>query len=252
MISEPFAAGTSFFHRMEPRIRIVCALVYSIAVAVCVSFPPVVLALLFSVLMTGAARLNPGLLFRRIAVVNIFILFFWLVLPFTYDGDPLFRVAGLAVTRQGVAFAALLTLKSNAIILGLVALVATMSFVTMGHALGRLGLPDKLVNLLLMTYRYIFVIEAEYGRIVRAVKIRGFVPRTSLHAYKTYAYIVGMLFVKASERAERVYGAMQCRGFKGKFYTLSRLPFSRGSWVFAGVMGGMIVCIACLEICGNG
>jgi len=252
MISEPFAAGTSFFHRMEPRIRIVCAMVYSIAVAVCVSFPPVFFALLFSVLMTGAARLNPGLLFRRIAVVNIFILFFWLVLPFTHGGDPLFQLAGLTVTRQGVAFASLLTLKSNAIILGMVALVATMSFVTMGHALDRLGLPDKLVNLLLMTCRYIFVIETEYGRIIRAVKIRGFVPRTSLHAYKTYAYIVGMLFVKASERAERVYGAMRCRGFKGKFYTLSRLPFSRGSWVFAGVMGVIIVCIALLEIYGNG
>ncbi len=40
---------------------------------------------------------------------------------------------------------------------------------------------------------------------MRAIKIRGFVRGTSLHCYKTCAYLIGMLFVRASARAERVY-----------------------------------------------
>ena len=61
--------------------------------------------------------------------------------------------------REGVALAAQITLKSNAIVIAFMALVATMPFATAGHALHRLGVPDKIVHLLLMTYRYIFVLE---------------------------------------------------------------------------------------------
>lgn len=252
MISEPFATGTSLFHRVDPRIRIICAVFYAVTVALCFSFDALLPALVFSTAMVCMARLNPRILLRRIAVMNLFILFFWLILPFTHEGVPVFQVAGLTATRQGVALAAVLTLKSNAILLSLIVLVSTIPLATLGHALEKLYLPGKLVNLLLLTYRYMFVLEQEYDRLVRAVKIRGFFPRTSLHTYKTYAYIVGMLFVKASERAERVYGAMRCRGFKGKFYTLARFRFSRISWVFGGLMGMMIIGIGFLELYGNG
>ncbi|MFZ5564634.1 MAG: cobalt ECF transporter T component CbiQ [Thermodesulfobacteriota bacterium] len=252
MISEPFATGTSFLHRIDPRIRVVCATFYAVTVALCFSLEALVTALVFSAALLYLARLDTRILARRIIMVNLFILFFWLVLPLTHDGPPLFRVAGLTFTRQGVVLAAMLTVKSNAILFSLIALVSTIPLSVLGHALERLHLPVKLVNLLLLTCRYMFVLEHEYDRIVRAVKIRGFVPQTSLHTYKTYAYIVGMLFVKASERADRVYGAMRCRGFTGRFHTLARYRLSRGSCVFAGLMVILTIGIGFLERYGNG
>jgi cobalt/nickel transport system permease protein len=78
--------------------------------------------------------------------------------------------------------------------------------------------------MLLITYRYLFVIEQEYQRLVRAMKIRNFHPKTNLHSYRTYAYLVGMLFVRASERARRVHSAMICRGFHGRFISLRSFP----------------------------
>jgi cobalt/nickel transport system permease protein len=77
-----------------------------------------------------------------------------------------------------------------------------------------------------MTYRYIAVIQTEYHRLLRAAKFRGFVPGTNIHSYRTYAYLAGMLFVRASRRASRVYDAMRCRGFNGEFHTLD--TFSPG------------------------
>ena len=113
-----------------------------------------------------------------------------------------------------------------------------MPLATLGYALNRLRVPDKIVHLLLMTYRYVFVLEQEYQRLMRAVKIRGFQPATNLHTYRTYAYVVGMLFVRAAERAERVQQAMLCRGFKRKFYCLQEFKADRGGHLLRRGHGG--------------
>jgi cobalt/nickel transport system permease protein len=107
--------------------------------------------------------------------------------------------------------------------------------------------PSKIIFLLLLTYRYIFVIDEEYKRLARSAKIRGFRPGTNLHTYKTYAYFVGMLFVRASTRAERVHQAMLCRGFRGRFHCLGEFSFSRMDWIFSLIMGGVITGLGYFE-----
>jgi cobalt/nickel transport system permease protein len=99
-----------------------------------------------------------------------------------------------------------------------------------------------------MSYRYLFVIEQEYQRLLRAVKIRGFVPRTSMHTYRTYAHIIGMLFVRAAARADRVYHAMLCRGFKGQFFCLQDFRVDRQGWLFSTAMSVIIIGLIFLEV----
>lgn len=82
--------------------------------------------------------------------------------------------------------AAQITLKSNAILLIIMALVTTMNLSVLVHALNWLRMPDKIVHLLLMTHRYVFLIEQEYRRLMRAARLRGFRPGTNLHTYKKF------------------------------------------------------------------
>ncbi len=98
-----------------------------------------------------------------------------------------------------------------------------------------------------MTYRYLFVIDQEYQRLIRAVQIRGFRPGTNLHTYRTYAYIVGMLLVRSAVRADQVYKAMLCRGFKRKFYCLHEFKAGPNQWLFAAAMGGVMLALIYLE-----
>jgi cobalt/nickel transport system permease protein len=170
------------------------------------------------------------------------------VIPFTFPGQALFRIGPFGAAREGIELAAQITLKSNAIVLAFMAMVATMSIAASGHALHRLQVPAKIVHLLLMTYRYIFVLEQEYLRLARAACIRGFQPSTNLHTYRTYAYLVGMLFVRAIERAERVRWAMLCRGFKGKFYCLQEFKIDSGSLFFLLIMTAATLGIIALEL----
>lgn len=162
-----------------------------------------------------------------------------LVVPTTYSGDPMARSSPLTISRSGVQLCTQITLKAIAILLAFTALLATMSTSVLGHSLHKLGLPSKLVHLLLLAYRYIFVIEQEYQRLFRAAKIRNFHPATNMHTFRTYAYMVGMLFVRASERAGRVHQAMKCRGFQGRFFTLAKYR----STAWNGVLGCIVTLV---------
>ncbi|MDX1709088.1 MAG: energy-coupling factor transporter transmembrane component T, partial [Desulfobacterales bacterium] len=138
MISEPFATGNSFIHRLDPRIRVGLAILYTFVVALSYRFSVLVIALLISFALVIISRVSRSDVFKRIIWVNAFIFLLWLLLPLTFQGDVLTRIGPLAFYRPGVVLAAQITLKSNAILLAFIALVATMSFATLGHALYRL------------------------------------------------------------------------------------------------------------------
>jgi len=247
MINEPFAAGTSIVHQIDPRIRVVTALLYSLVVAVATQFTALLFALGLALILVGLAQIPLRRLFKRFIGVNSFILLLWVVVPLTFEGRALLHIGPLAVTAPGVILCAQITLKSNAILLALIALVATMSTATLGHSLNQLCVSGKIVHLFLTAYRYVFVLEEEYLRLLRALRIRAFKPKTSLHTYRTYAYLLGMIFVRAAARAERVYQAMQCRGFKGRFYCLQSFAATPWNWVFGSVVTVMILIVAFLN-----
>ena len=220
MIRESLAEGHSWMHGIDPRLRVVGAGAFAVVVAVSYDFTVLFTALLLSLFMALSARLNIREVVRRLLAPVIFLLLLWAVLPWSYEGDALTAIGPVVITRPGVTLCAQISLKTVSLMLAFMALVATMTVDTLGHTLNRLRLPDKMVHMLLITYRYLFVIEQEYQRLVRAMKIRNFHPKTNLHSYRTYAYLVGMLFVRASERARRVHLAMICRGFNGRFVSL--------------------------------
>ncbi|MBW1679214.1 MAG: cobalt ECF transporter T component CbiQ, partial [Deltaproteobacteria bacterium] len=72
-------------------------------------------------------------------------------------------------------------------------------------------------------------------KLANAMKIRCFHPRTDIHTYKTYAYLLGMLLIKSYDRSERVHQAMICRGFKGEFWMLDHFSLKKPD-VIAGVL----------------
>src|SRR5262249_10391141 len=84
-----------------------------------------------------------------------------------------------------------------------------------------LHVPGLLVQLAMLTYRYVFVLAAELARLRVALRVRGFRNRVTRHSYRTVGHVAGTLLLRGSERAERVGQAMRCRGFDGRFRTLT-------------------------------
>jgi cobalt/nickel transport system permease protein len=232
VIKEKFASGQSFIHKLDPKTRIVAVLILSFAAALCDNFFVAVLYFIISTVLIIMARLNRKDVIERIKPVFWFLLMIWILLPITFDGHILYQFSWLKISGTGIILCCKITIKSITILLFFTSLVATMSISSLGNGLHKLYVPDKMVFLLLMSYRYIAVIEDEYKKLLRAAKFRGFRPKTNLHSYKTFAYLAGMLFVRASLRAQRVHQAMLCRGFNQKFHSLDIYQANRFNFIF--------------------
>ncbi len=220
MIENTLETGDSFIHHLDPRVRIIVSVFLSFAAALCDDLTIAGCYLGLGILLVAMARLSVAQVIGRLKPLFWFLIMIWLFLPLTFQGERLVEYGIFKISLPGILVSAKITIKSLSILLMFSALVLTMSVSSLGAGLHQLRVPDKLVFLLLMTYRYIAVIQEEYSRLLRAAKFRGFTPGTNLHSYKTFAYLAGMLFVRASFRARRVYQAMLCRGFTQKFHTL--------------------------------
>lgn len=236
MIEEHFIIGESLIHRMDPRARIVVAIIFSVIVAISNHFSVSIPALFLSFLFVYLARLPFRKLGLRIMVVNVFILLLWIILPFSTKGKVWFSIGPLMATKEGIIYSAMITLKSNAILLSLTALVSTVPVFTLGRAIKYLMVPDKIVHLLVFTYRYIHTIHEEYKHLINAIKIRGFRPKTNVHTYRTYASLAGILILRSLDRAERVRAAMLCRGFNGILYDLHEFSLTKKDRVITSLM----------------
>lgn len=251
MIEEKFASGTSLIHRLDPRTRIIAAIVLSVATALCDNLYLAGIYFFIALVLIMAAQLNRMDVARRLKPLFWFLLMIWIILPLTFDGEAVARFYGMEITAPGIVLCCKITVKSITILLVFTALIATMTIASLGNGLHRIRVPDKMVFLILMSYRYISVIEEEYKRLLRAARFRGFVPGTNLHSYKTFAFLAGMLFVRASLRAERVHKAMLCRGFNQKFHTLDVYPPNRLNSVFLLGITAASLCLVIMEIMWN-
>jgi cobalt/nickel transport system permease protein len=221
VIEEEFVGGDSLIYKLDPRVKVVVVFPFSVIVAVSNRFVVLMPALALGICLIWLGRVPVKELLHRLVPVNALIIFLWCFLPFTFEGEPLFTLGPLVGTHEGVLHAARISIKSNAIMVVLIALVASTPILALGHALHELRVPRKIVHLFFFTYRYIHVIHREYVRLVNAMKIRGFLAGTNMHTYRTFAYLVGMLLVRSCDRAQMVHKAMLCRGFRGNLYSLS-------------------------------
>ncbi len=224
--------GRSVIHRLDPRLKIVAALAWSFLLALSTTRDAALAGLAGSALLVVTARLAPVPTLKRLGVINVFIVFLWLMLPFSFStpGQIIAAWGPLEVTREGVALALLLTIKANGVALGALALLGTSPILDLAAAARRLGAPEKLTAMFLLMIRYFEVIRQEYSRLRVAMRMRGFRPGMNLHTYRTLANLVGMLLVRSLDRAERVHAAMLCRGYNGRFWIDGQFAWKRLDW----------------------
>ncbi len=215
------------------------AFVISALQSVAVSSVTLVLSAILSVVFWPPWRL----LLKRLAAANGFLLFLLLTLPWTIAGENVFTLGFLNFSREGITLTALVTLKCNAIALVFITLTAGMDIPLVGYALEQLRLPRKLVFLFLFTCRYIHLIGEEWKKLQTATALRGFIPRTSLHTYKTVGSMLGLTIMNSVERSRKIYEAMLMRGFVGQFFTLTEFRAQTRDIVFVLFFFLILLCL---------
>lgn len=108
-----------------------------------------------------------------------------------------------------------LLLRGYISVLTVILLSSTTRFPDLLKALQGLGCPKLIIMIMAFMYRYIFVLIDELMRMKQAHDSRT-LRYKRWSEIRTLANLIGVLFIRAYERAERVYIAMCSRGFTGE------------------------------------
>jgi cobalt/nickel transport system permease protein len=206
-------------HRMDGRWKLAAVVVGLIAVVTLHTVPAAALALAAVLGLLLVSRLPWSWLLLRLSGVALFLSMFLVILPLTMPGDDV-ALGPIRVSSEGIRLGALICLKALTVVALALLLTATAPFETTLKAARSFHVPGLLVQLLMLTYRYVFLFGDELHKLRIALRLRRYRNRPSLHSYRTIGHVTGTLLVRSYERAERVGQAMRCRGFDGQFRTL--------------------------------
>lgn len=206
--------------RLDPRTRLISALVFCAALVATPSLAGQTVGLGLALAAVLAARLPARDVLRRLLHLEGLVALVLVMLPFTVPGRVVLAPWGLEMTEEGLRQAAGIAIKANGTALALFALLGSLEPPALGRALARLGVSERFVHLFLFTARYLSLFQEEYSRLRRAMRARAFRPTTGLHCWRSLGQLFGMLLVRSLERAERIDAAMRCRGFTGRLPSL--------------------------------
>jgi cobalt/nickel transport system permease protein len=236
-----YQSGQSFIHRLDPRIKAVVTLLFILSNVLLPDGAWVALFLSWMlVLLAGAlAGLGPGYAVKRSFVALPFFLAAVSAI-FAVPGRPIGGLElgswHLVATQAGLIRFGSIVARSWISVQMAILLTATTQFPDLVHALRHLHVPQVLVSIIAFMYRYLFVLSDEAMRLLRAREARSAQPvKGSGRSISWWARVAGnmagQLFLRSYERSDRIYAAMQARGYSGQLLTLNPHEMHAKDWI---------------------
>ncbi len=186
------------------------------------------LASLFGILLPSPSALNlavPGEILIPLWHMEGSSRVLWFQLPET-----------VGFTREGLLGVGILALRiMNSLSVTLLVLNTT-PFSEIVRAIKHFKAPDTLVWVVLLAYRYLFVLVSLVEQMHRARSARLVRGTTHAQTRRWAAHRMAFLFQRTQLRCEEMFRAMQSRGFSGKIKVESLGAMARGNLVGIGLM----------------
>jgi cobalt/nickel transport system permease protein len=231
-------------HRLAPQCKLAATVLFIFAV---VSTPreqmwafAIEAALLAIVATVG--RVPLWFVVRRLVIELPFLAFAFLM-PFVGDGSRV-DVLGVHLSQPGLWAAWNIVIKGTLGVAATVVMAATTPVPHILVGLERLRMPRLLVAVMSFMVRYGDVVGGEMQRMKVARESRGYQPRWIWQA-RALAQSAGALFVRCYERGERVYLAMESRGYAGSMPARESKP-AASAWFMCLMLPVAAATVSCL------
>lgn len=145
---------------------------------------------------------------KRWFALVIFIALMWATLSWKIGGN------GIELNFQGIELAEKLSLRTHLLLISLWLFLWNINDAVLVQAMGKLPLPEKLIQLFVLTVRYIALLGELRQKIDIAMRARGFRPRLNRRTLYVTAQSVALLLIHALLKAETAQMALKCRGFQ--------------------------------------
>ena len=222
-----YCEGNSLIHRLDPRAKIILAILYIAVIFLAKSVTAFALLIVSALVLVGLTKLSPVMILRGMRPLLFIIVFTAVINIFWMTGDVLLLSLGpIKIYLEGIINAVLIILRIVLLI------VATSVFLT--YTTTPLALTDGLEQLLsplkkrhvpvhefsmMMTIalRFIPTLIDETQKIMNAQKARGadFSTGSLIQRAKALIPILIPLFISAFRRADELATAMECRCYTG-------------------------------------
>lgn len=216
----------SVVHRLDPRVKLICTLLYLISLFLFSSIPGYLVATVFLICVIHISKvpfsyivkgLKPVIMLLMITVLfNLFL---------TRQGDVLFRAWIFTITEGGLRTAVYMAIRLVYLIIGssLMTFTTTPNELTDGieavlHPLNKIHVPvHEIAMMMSIALRFIPILLEETDKIMKAQLARGadFESGNILQRAKSMVPILVPLFVSAFRRANDLAMAMEARCYRG-------------------------------------
>ena len=249
--------SNSVIHRLDPRLKILATVLFIVMLFASTNPWGIGLTMVFLAVLYAVAKVPIKMVGRSLKPILPIVLFTAVLNMFFISGDPLFSFWKITVSKQGLYYAAVLSLRIACLIAGSSLLTYTTSPIELTDGierllapLSKLGLPvHELAMMMTIALRFIPTLIEETDKIMSAQKSRGANLDTGNLATRVKALVPVLvpLFISSFRRADELALAMECRCYHGGEgrTRLKQLKFRKidlwGALVFLAVFAGVFV-----------
>ncbi len=243
LFAEEISARAGLFQSLDARVKVIATLALLIGVSFSHSLWVIAAMYLLTLFFAWTSAIPADYFIKRV----------WLALPFftglivipalfITPGPALLHLPlGLVITRTGVNTVLFLLLRVSTSVSLTLLLILTTPWNTVLSALSVLHLPDVLILILGMTYRYIYLLLRTANDMFLSRKSRAVGYLNTADNQRMLAAISGTLLNKSLNLSSEVYLAMQSRGFRGSIVTLKPFKMKSRDWLWLFIFLGSAV-----------
>lgn len=217
--------GNSFLHRMDPRAKILCTMLFIVAIFFAKSLWSYLLVAAFIGLSISISGVPVKMVYKAVKPLWIILLFTLLIHIFTTPGEEIFGWGWFHVSREGVVQGVAMTLRLVFLIAFSSLLTYTTSPIVLTDGIEALLTPFKgigvpaheLAMMMTIALRFIPTLLEETDRIMKAQSSRGadFSTGNLWQRAKAMVPLLVPLFISAFRRADDLATAMEARCYRG-------------------------------------
>lgn len=227
-------------HNWEQTSKLVAllSLIFAFAFVTKLTLLPVMIVVTVTIFILS--KLPLSFLISRLRYPGFFILAVILFLPFVAGKTVILDWGILTIKQEGCLAVIRIVTRFICILTVSLVLFGTAPFLKTIKSMKLLGLSAIIVDMMLLSYRYLEELGEMLTRMQRAIKLRGFQSRNlSKRNLEVIADLTGTLFVRSYEQSQRVYQAMILRGYgsnnNGHLLTTKNVKIDKISWIFSGI-----------------
>jgi cobalt ECF transporter T component CbiQ len=245
LFAEAISREAGLLQRLDPRLKIAALLMLLLAVSWSRQLWVIAVLYLGALALAAVSAVPLGFFIKR---VWILIPFFTgvVALPalFLTPGPALLHLPlGLVITQTGLNTALFLLLRVGTSVSLAVLFVLSTPWNNVLKALGVLRVPDVIVLILGMTYRYIHLLLHSATDMFLSRKSRIIKRMNSAEERRLLAATSGTLLGKSLQLSSEVYLAMESRGFRNYPRTMDRFHMRPLDWT-AGAVAVLVSLLA--------